>query len=507
VYHIGKDKIYLSVSQEKWKKGQDILAALREELASTGAFKHKLLLSRKGFLVHLSMTIDFIVPFLKSLHLVTDRWRSKRGDGGWKMSEKHWEAYLFQQLEGKEITKEEFDSLLLGDASDAQPPKTVVPDPELLKHLISDLDALANILGQDEPPQITVRVSKLIAVYYGFGDASGLGFGDSFLKANGIDYCVGVWGSDDEGKSSNYKELKNCVQAIRRQAEAGCLAGSELFFFTDNSTAESAIHKGSSKSPLLHSLLVELRVLQARHGFRLLVCHCSGKRMIAQGTDGVSRGQLDEGVLNGNDMMSYIPLHLSAIQRHPRIESWIKSWLGPTAETLTPEDWFERGHDMKGGRVSADGFWRPTIKAGKFIWAPPPGAALPALEELRKARIKRQKSTHVFVCPRLMTPLWQKQLHKAADIVIVVPIGHSAWPANMFEPLLVGIVFPFIRCDPWQLRGTPKLYAVAGELSALWKTEGMDGRDILRKLCDQCWRARTMPQDVVRRMLYFKSGV
>jgi hypothetical protein len=69
-----------------------------------------------------------------------------------------------------------------------------------------------------------VWVTELLAVYYGFGDASGLGFGDSFQKANGIDYCIGVWGSDDKKESSNYKELKNCIMALRRQAEAGALS-------------------------------------------------------------------------------------------------------------------------------------------------------------------------------------------------------------------------------------------------------------------------------------------
>jgi hypothetical protein len=86
----------------------------------------------------------------------------------------------------------------------------------------------------------------------------------------------------------------------------------------------------------------------------------------------------------------------------------------------------------------------PKLKASKFIWVPPLAAALPAMEELRKAHIKRQHSTHVFVCPRSMTPLWQKQLYKAADIVIVVPSCHPAWSLAMFEPLLIGIAFPFV---------------------------------------------------------------
>jgi hypothetical protein len=63
------------------------------------------------------------------------------------------------------------------------------------------------------------------------------------------------------------------------------------------------------------------------------------------------------------------------------------------------------------------------------------------MEELRKARIKQQNSTHVFVCPRLMTLEWLRQLNKAFKLVITVPIGHPAWLSHMFEPLFVGFVF------------------------------------------------------------------
>jgi hypothetical protein len=100
-----------------------------------------------------------------------------------------------------------------------------------------------------------------VAVYYGFKDAPGFGFDNSFLKANGIDYCVGVWGSNEEGDCSNCKELKNCVGAIHGQAESGVLTGLELFFFMDNTVAKLAIYKGSANSPKLHALLVELQVL------------------------------------------------------------------------------------------------------------------------------------------------------------------------------------------------------------------------------------------------------
>jgi hypothetical protein len=39
----------------------------------------------------------------------------------------------------------------------------------------------------------------------------------------GIRCCVGVWGSDDETNSSNYKEFENVVQMIEEEARSGLL--------------------------------------------------------------------------------------------------------------------------------------------------------------------------------------------------------------------------------------------------------------------------------------------
>jgi hypothetical protein len=198
--------------------------------------------------------------------------------------------------------------------------------------------------------------------------------------------------------------------------------------------------------------VVRLKVLEAHYGFQLLVIHVSGKWMQAQGTDGVLRGQLSEGVMNGEPMMSFVPLHLTALERSPQLKKWLKEFVSPDLVFLSENDWLERGHNhFENGKVHNDGHWRPTLRCGKFVWAPALAATWVALEELRKARIKRQNSTHVFICLRLMTPEWLHQLNKASDLVITIPVGHPVWPSHMFEPLFVGLVFPFTRHQPWQL--------------------------------------------------------
>ena len=59
--------------------------------------------------------------------------------------------------------------------------------------------------------------------------------------------------------SSNLRELKNLVDTLLKMKAEGRLKGVEIFVFTDNSTAERAFFKGSSKSRLLHDLVLELR--------------------------------------------------------------------------------------------------------------------------------------------------------------------------------------------------------------------------------------------------------
>jgi hypothetical protein len=72
--------------------------------------------------------------------------------------------------------------------------------------------------------------------------------------------------------------------------------------------------------------------------------------------------------------------------------------------------------------------------------------------------IKQHDSTHVVAVPHLLTPRWPKQLFKVCDILLVILAGTPGWAADMLEPLLIGICFPFLRFKPWQIRGTPKMF-------------------------------------------------
>jgi hypothetical protein len=136
---------------------------------------------------------------------------------------------------------------------------------------------------------------------------------------------------------------------------------------------------------------------------------------------------------------------------------------------------------------------------------PPPAAADVALEELRKAVLKRQNSTHLFIVPRLLTPEWRRQLNKVSDLMFFVDPGPEFWPSQMYEPLTFGFVFPFLSVAPWKRRSTPKMLHVARTVSKLLQATDVVAGSVLRKLCNQNWKLSTMPESMVRRVLLFEK--
>jgi hypothetical protein len=172
----------------------------------------------------------------------------------------------------------------------------VSPTPQLL----DDLSALETLLLPETPPRRLLRSSRCLAAVYGFVDASEAGFGCTLmLPGNVIKLRHGAWGSYYDSVSSHFRELSNLVQSIEAAANEGELDSSELFIFTDNTTAEGAYYKGNSPNKHLFELVLRLRVLEMHRSLRLHVCHVAGSRMMAQSTDGLPRGVLMEGVLRG----------------------------------------------------------------------------------------------------------------------------------------------------------------------------------------------------------------
>jgi hypothetical protein len=539
VFSTKDSQVTQSVTQEKWTKAK---LMIQEMISAAGGnesheFSYKRLEQIRGFLCHMAMTYETFTPFLKGLHLTLAAYLPKRDADGWKLSDKKWIDHIREMVAEGKITKEDGDEAIeaereaqmletdwdlyirekldkdqmSGDeaqaAMEARLPAGDPPPDKIMgvPRFFQDLSALRELLSSATPPEVNVRARLIITILYGFADASGKGFGSTVLGKDGTRYRIGTWDKDTEDESSNYREFENVVETLEEEAKQGKLRGAIIFLCTDNSTVEAALYKGNSSSKKLFELVLRVRSLEMKEGVRISVSHVSGDRMKAEGTDGTSRGQFREGVNVGEAMLDFIPWNESARERTPCLEPWLRSWMGDGVEFLDPAGWFTRGHDHLGGCKDARGFWHQEIVPGKFVWTPPPAAADVALEEMRKARIKRQDSTHYFVCPRLLSPEWVKKLWKTADLIFQVPPGSPGWPADMYEPLTIGIVFPFLRSRPWQLKGTPKMFYLARQVRKMFKEKVLDSGSVLRKLLLECRRFYAMQPDVVRRMLYFGS--
>ena len=138
-------------------------------------------------------------------------------------------------------------------------------------------------------------------------------------------------------------------------------------------------------------------------GFILHVIHISGKRMKASGVDGLSRGDLTEGMMAGKDPLSYIPFHKGADERSGgKVSEWVHSW------------WTTKKGKAFGGfpliAITKESmFGLRDLKAAR-LWIPPPTVMEVALELLSEDRLAHPQWPHVFVVPRFFTHLWSSFL-------------------------------------------------------------------------------------------------
>ena len=121
------------------------------------------------------------------------------------------------------------------------------------------------------------------------------------------------------------------------------LADHEVYVLTDNSAFEGSYYKGHSMSRELSDIVFCLYKAQRAGGFILHVLHILGKRMKATGVDGLSRGDHTEGMMAGEDPISFLSFHLGADTRsRGRVGKWVRSWWRTSNQAQDPEqgrDW------------------------------------------------------------------------------------------------------------------------------------------------------------------------
>jgi hypothetical protein len=210
---------------------------------------------------------------------------------------------------------------------------------------LHDLDYLAQLTEASTPPRQLYRARHTAALFV-IGDASGKAKGAVVVTQSG------VWSQQWRGKSSNMREAENltdCLERLAGQLAIGVverfeqlnkvagLADHKVFVLTDNSAFEGAYYKGHLTSKELSDILFRLYKAQRDGGFILHLLHISGKRMKATGVDGLSRGDHTEGMMAGEDPMSFLPFHLGADARSQgRVGKWVRSWWGTSDQASSP---------------------------------------------------------------------------------------------------------------------------------------------------------------------------
>lgn len=464
-------KLVKMVSQERWDKAKTklrwILAYVNvgggwtrdDEACPEGFIPFKTLESIRGFYIYVSRTYKAMVPYLKGIHLTLDGWRKNRAEDGWRKEDKTFGDGWFFGEEGHE-------PYTSPNESDETPPSYV----KVLPRLCKDVEALSEMFTPAYPSRIPVRASAARAAYL-IRDASGEGFGSMLFEGEDqpMDIEYGTWTPMISKKSSNYREMGNLVTRVERLVSLGKLPkGTELFIFTDNFVTEAAFFRGSAKTRALHGLIQRLRVLMMRGSLHVHVVWIAGTRMIAQGTDGLSRGDLTSGVLLGDSFLQHVPIHRSVQEVSPGCVEWFMSCFplqGHEWKLLTPHDWFDMSEED-----------------GAFVWVPPPVLADVAVEKMAELILARPWNFHMFLAPALMTARWQRYLRKSCNWVLTIPCGTGKWPSNCHEPLVFSLAFPLLSRPPWQVKRDADLAKRFGEMQRVWSADWSNERADLCEL-------------------------
>ena len=90
------------------------------------------------------------------------------------------------------------------------------------------------------------------------------------------------------------------IDNLEEEGIEGPLNEAMMFFVTDSSTVEDTVDKGNTPSRALCEHVLQIKRIQFKFKLVLHITRFSGTIMICQGTYGVSRGILNQGMIREN---------------------------------------------------------------------------------------------------------------------------------------------------------------------------------------------------------------
>jgi hypothetical protein len=156
------------------EENPSLISKWATRVAETGDVNYKEFESDLGFLIYVTQTFPCMQPYLKGFHLTLHSWRPNCDEEGWKLA-------------SSKMGRERDDwpgEIEMGDGSvseESHPTRVKV-----VRRLKDGLRALKTLTESEILPLRLVHPSTVHSVQYGFGDASGAGFGSTFSAPGAI---------------------------------------------------------------------------------------------------------------------------------------------------------------------------------------------------------------------------------------------------------------------------------------------------------------------------------
>lgn len=303
----------------------------------------------------------------------------------------------------------------------------------ITQHVKDDLQWWKLILEHDLcRPARGHRAGTLIPT---FGDGSGTGTGGTIeVPGTEMSMWMGQWAPLTRNRTSNWKELKTLMLTLQEIAVAHPdeVAGSTLFYFTDNTPTYYVSAAGSSPSPGLHEQVEQIRHLELALDCRLQVVHIPGKAIIEQGTDGLSRGVWISEWHRGKDPRELTESIFRPTPVQPHLITQTCQQLGWNPHACRISDWRDplQGHQMM-HRYSCH--------------FPPPELARQAIIFFLEAWVESPLDTGaIFFVPRVLSAFWHG-LSRHVQELPAVPSRELLPEPLLPIPLVVLVVKPHTR--------------------------------------------------------------